>query len=420
MTIVTSAGQQTVTFAHDALGRMTIDGMTDQAITYNDLDLVGNISKNGTPLVNYSYLANGAKLSAFDGNGEGLMYRGPFVYRKSSDSEGNSSFTLESAAFGGGRLTPARVMLYVTDYLGSVRAVVDGNTGELYKAVDYSTFGEENAVTIAQWGSAAAIPLAAATLPDGTTLRDGYTGKETQNPDFSTGYTDFGARQYSPALRRWMTPDPLSEKYYGISPYAFCNNNPVNLVDPDGRKIRVASEYQRQFSDDLKAIFGDKVESFSFEDEELTLNVSKKDFKKGLSRDQKALFRGLYKALSDDLETIVVYENNYSREVNGEVQNIDIIKNGGGAICTIDKRTIVVAPNIGTVTVTPDDFSLPVEVIQNTTSGLFHEIGERNESNEILRGGVIIYENHARRILGLPERPFDLQHVNPLTIYPIK
>ena len=44
-----------------------------------------------------------------------------------------------------------------------------------------------------------------------------------------------GARQYSPALRRWMAPDPLSEKYYGISPYAFCNNNPLRYVDPDGR-----------------------------------------------------------------------------------------------------------------------------------------------------------------------------------------
>ena len=60
------------------------------------------------------------------------------------------------------------------------------------------------------------------------------TGKEAQTPDFTTGYTDFGARQYSPTLRRWMTPDPLSEKYYGVSPYAFCNNNPVNFVDPDG------------------------------------------------------------------------------------------------------------------------------------------------------------------------------------------
>ena len=36
-------------------------------------------------------------------------------------------------------------------------------------------------------------------------------------------------------LTRWLTPDPLSEKYYGISPYAFCNEDPVNKFDPDGR-----------------------------------------------------------------------------------------------------------------------------------------------------------------------------------------
>lgn len=34
-------------------------------------------------------------------------------------------------------------------------------------------------------------------------------------------------------------PDPLSEKYYGISPYAYCAGNPVNYVDPDGRHIVV-------------------------------------------------------------------------------------------------------------------------------------------------------------------------------------
>ena len=35
---------------------------------------------------------------------------------------------------------------------------------------------------------------------------------------------------------RWATPDPLADKYYSTSPYAFCNNNPVNFVDPDGRR----------------------------------------------------------------------------------------------------------------------------------------------------------------------------------------
>ena len=183
--------------------------------------------------MNYSYLSDGTKLSALDGSGEGLVYRGPFVYRKSAGNN-NSSLTLESAAFGGGLMTPSGAMLYVTDYLGSVRAVVDGKTGDLYKASDYSAFGDESVVMVMPQGNTPPQPLATAVLPAGLTLRDGYTGKEAQTPDFSTGYTDFGARQYSPTLRRWMTPDPLSEKYYGVSPYAFCNNNPVNFVDPDG------------------------------------------------------------------------------------------------------------------------------------------------------------------------------------------
>ena len=31
--------------------------------------------------------------------------------------------------------------------------------------------------------------------------------------------------------------DPLCEKYYWISPYAYCMNNPVKFVDPDGKKV---------------------------------------------------------------------------------------------------------------------------------------------------------------------------------------
>ena len=34
-------------------------------------------------MANYSYLSDGTKIEAFDGSGGGLVYRGPFVYRKS-------------------------------------------------------------------------------------------------------------------------------------------------------------------------------------------------------------------------------------------------------------------------------------------------------------------------------------------------
>ena len=167
------------------------------------------------------------------------MYRGAFVYRRGADS----SLTLESAGFSGGRLTGTSVLMYATDYLGSVRAVVDGRTGELYKAVDYSAYGEEttanNVITTKNSGSENL--LETASIANGLTLRDGYTGKENQHLDFGTHYTDFGARQYHPQLHRWMTPDPLSEKYYGISPYAFCSNDPVNFVDVDGEDPTLAA-----------------------------------------------------------------------------------------------------------------------------------------------------------------------------------
>lgn len=47
---------------------------------------------------------------------------------------------------------------------------------------------------------------------------------------------DFGARNYDPALGRWMNVDPLADhpKQIGISPYAYCANNPVIYVDPTG------------------------------------------------------------------------------------------------------------------------------------------------------------------------------------------
>jgi len=48
---------------------------------------------------------------------------------------------------------------------------------------------------------------------------------------------DFGARLYDPALGRWLSQDPLAEKYYGHSPYLFCAGNPVRYVDLEGKDI---------------------------------------------------------------------------------------------------------------------------------------------------------------------------------------
>lgn len=61
-----------------------------------------------------------------------------------------------------------------------------------------------------------------------------YNGKEFDMMHGLNTY-DYGARQYSPVLPMWDRVDPLAEKYYNVSPYAYCMNDPVNYVDPDGK-----------------------------------------------------------------------------------------------------------------------------------------------------------------------------------------
>ena len=58
-----------------------------------------------------------------------------------------------------------------------------------------------------------------------------------------------------------MTPDPLSEKYYDVSPYAFCNNNPVNFVDPNGKYIDKAS--RREWKNN-KRIIQEKIDNLEY------------------------------------------------------------------------------------------------------------------------------------------------------------
>ena len=50
-----------------------------------------------------------------------------------------------------------------------------------------------------------------------------YSGKEFDRMNGLDLY-DFHARQYDPVLGRFTSPDPLSEKYYHLSPYAYCSN----------------------------------------------------------------------------------------------------------------------------------------------------------------------------------------------------
>ena len=119
----------------------------------------------------------------------------------------------------------------VTDHQGNIRAVTDGS-GTVLRTNHYDPYGEE------------VLPVltSASTLPTSTAGTDAasrymYGAKEWDN---SVSLYDFSARWYNPASAvSFTTMDPLCEKYYGISPYAYCAGNPVNLVDPNGAIILI-------------------------------------------------------------------------------------------------------------------------------------------------------------------------------------
>ena len=58
-----------------------------------------------------------------------------------------------------------------------------------------------------------------------------FNGKEL---DDATGMYYYGARYYDPRISIFVSVDPLAEKFVGRSPYEYCFNNPVNLIDPTG------------------------------------------------------------------------------------------------------------------------------------------------------------------------------------------
>ncbi|NNL91063.1 MAG: RHS repeat-associated core domain-containing protein [Saprospiraceae bacterium] len=61
-----------------------------------------------------------------------------------------------------------------------------------------------------------------------------YNGKEWVD-DLDVGLYAYGARYYDPAVGRFTGVDPLADQFPGWSPYNYTMNNPINMIDPDGR-----------------------------------------------------------------------------------------------------------------------------------------------------------------------------------------
>ena len=108
---------------------------------------------------------------------------------------------------------------YHTDHLGSATLITD-DAADVVQQIAYLPYGEDW-VDIRHHGYF------------GSAYK--FNGKEKD--DETTGYSYYGARYYTDRLSIWLSVDPLADKYPHLSPYAYCADNPVMLVDPDGRDV---------------------------------------------------------------------------------------------------------------------------------------------------------------------------------------
>ncbi|MEE3486253.1 MAG: RHS repeat-associated core domain-containing protein, partial [Bacteroidales bacterium] len=128
----------------------------------------------------------------------------------------NKSKNSENAQFEGD------IRFYHPDHLGRTTVVTDLD-GEVTQNVAYIPYGE---VFVEQRNGTWNTPYL-------------FNAKEL---DEETGLYYYGARYLDPTGTRWLSVDPLFEKYVGMTPYGYCAGNPVKLVDPNGEDIYVFDE----------------------------------------------------------------------------------------------------------------------------------------------------------------------------------
>ncbi len=138
----------------------------------------------------------------------------------------------------------------IKDHLGSQRVVLN-NSGNIRERNDYYPFGlrTDQGRAYPTFSDRYTVKVPRLTQgANGTITQTGYratapytlqyNGKELQLLA-NTTLIDYGARQYNPTLARWTAQDPMAEKYYGISPYAYCVGNPINSIDYQGDTVIV-------------------------------------------------------------------------------------------------------------------------------------------------------------------------------------
>ena len=197
-------------YTYDSNGNLTKDlNKGISTITYNVLNLPNMVTFSDGSTIAYTYGADGTKLKTVHKTGSTTTttdYCGNVVYEN-----GVQKLLLTDEGYV--TLSDGKYHYYLKDHQGNNRVVIN-QSGTVEETNHYYPFGGVFAST-------------------GNTQPYKYNGKELDTKKGLNWY-DYGARHYDAALGRFTTNDPLAEKYYSMSPYTYCADNPVKFIDPNG------------------------------------------------------------------------------------------------------------------------------------------------------------------------------------------
>ncbi|WP_068471428.1 RHS repeat-associated core domain-containing protein [Candidatus Protochlamydia phocaeensis] len=113
-----------------------------------------------------------------------------------------------------------KVFAPIHDHQGSVRCLLEAETGQVAEFYRYSAFGQEQVFD------------KHAQIQEGSLIGNPWRFS-SKRIDEETGLILFGKRYYAPETGRWISPDPL---FFYDTPnlYAFVRNDSVNCYDPYG------------------------------------------------------------------------------------------------------------------------------------------------------------------------------------------
>ena len=228
-------------YEYDLNGSMTKDPYKGIQISNNYLNLPKEITVNNpltSGFINNVYLATGEKIMstssvslrrslnpseiaggistmASTDRSEYTYYFGNIIYKMVDDED----LYVDKILIDNGYIKNGNYYFYIKDHLGNNKIVIS-STGKTEHMDDYFPYGMP--IKDTKWNR------------NPQTYRFGDKEFETL---MGLNLYDFHARMHDPALGRFMSVDPMAEKYYSISPYAYCGNNPINAFDLNGDSI---------------------------------------------------------------------------------------------------------------------------------------------------------------------------------------